>query len=158
LIVIPAKAGTQSGKRVVRDSWVPAFAGMTIGIYGSPPMKLAFLAPLALLAAPAQAPQRIEVALSNFKFAPDTIHLEHGKSYVLHLASTGGHSFGAKAFFAAAKVDPADRKRIAGGKVELDDGESVDIRFAAPAAGTYPVRCTHLLHAGFGMTGKIVVA
>jgi hypothetical protein len=29
ILVIPAKAGTQGGKRCPRANWVPAFAGMT---------------------------------------------------------------------------------------------------------------------------------
>jgi uncharacterized cupredoxin-like copper-binding protein len=119
-----------------------------------------FAAPLFLLALTAAAPaeQRIDVALSNFKFAPDTIRLVHGQSYVLHLSSSGGHSFGAKAFFAAAKMPAADRARVRDGKVDLEGGEAVDLHFTAPAAGAYPIRCTHFLHASFGMTGKFVVS
>jgi uncharacterized cupredoxin-like copper-binding protein len=120
---------------------------------------------IALLIAPAAAPaqggaQRIEVALSNFKFSPDTIRLTPGKAYVLHLVNhaNGGHNFEAKVFFAAASVAPADRAKVASGRVELDAGESVDIHLTAPGPGSFPVRCTHFLHAGFGMTGKIVVA
>ncbi|MBO9714678.1 plastocyanin/azurin family copper-binding protein [Sphingomonas sp.] len=123
-----------------------------------------FAAPLlALLAVPAAearqqpAPQRVDVAMSNFKFSPTTIRMKPGAAYVLHLTSSGSHSFEAKAFFAAAKVAPADRAKIAGGKVEVDSDAPVDIHFIAPAAGTYPVRCTHFLHASFGMTGQIVV-
>ena len=51
-------------------------------------------APLALAliaAAPAPA-QRVDVALSNFKFTPSTIHFQHGQQYVLHLSSSGGHA------------------------------------------------------------------
>jgi uncharacterized cupredoxin-like copper-binding protein len=110
-----------------------------------------------LLTAAAPAGQRIEVALSNFAFTPSTIPLVHGQSYVLHLSSKGGHSFAAKAFFAAATLPSADRARIKDGKVELAGGESVEIRFTAPAAGDYPIKCTHFLHAGFGMTGKFTV-
>jgi uncharacterized cupredoxin-like copper-binding protein len=130
-------------------------------------MLTARLAPLALalLIAPAAAPaqggaQQIEVALSNFKFAPETIQLTPGKPYVLHLVNraNGGHNFEAKTFFAAANVAPADRAKVARGRIELDAGESVDIHLTAPGPGNFPVRCTHFLHAGFGMTGKIVVA
>ena len=122
-------------------------------------MPLHRLIPLALLAAvPAPAPQRVDVALSNFKFAPTTIRLVHGQPYILHLSSSGGHSFAAKAFFAAATMPAADRARVAGGKVDLEGGESADLHFIAPKTGTYPVKCTHFLHASFGMTGKIVVS
>ncbi len=117
------------------------------------------LPPAALaLTAAAPPPQRIDVALSNFKFTPNTIALRHGQSYLLHLTSSGGHSFSAKAFFAAATLTPADRARVNDGKVELEDGDSVDLRFVAPAPGSYPIKCTHFLHAGFGMTGKFIVS
>lgn len=109
---------------------------------------------LALTAAAPAAEQRIDVALSNFKFTPSTIALVHGQSYVLHLTSSGGHSFAARDFFAAA----ADRAKIRDGKVELDSDTAVDLHFTAPRAGTYPIKCTHLLHASFGMTGKFVVS
>lgn len=120
-----------------------------------PHLAAPILALLATAAAPAE--QRIEVALSNFRFTPATIQLVHGQPYVLHLSSRGGHSFAAKAFFAAATMPAADRARLKNGKVELAGGESADIRFVAPAPGIYPIKCTHFLHAGFGMTGKFVV-
>jgi uncharacterized cupredoxin-like copper-binding protein len=119
------------------------------------------LLPLAMLllgaAAPAQ--QRIEIDLSNFKFAPATITLAHGQPYVLHLQNKAGgsHDFVAKSFFAAAAVAPGDRAKIANGSVELEGGESADIHLTAPVAGSYEVHCSHFMHATFGMTGKIVV-
>lgn len=119
-------------------------------------MLLARLAPLLLLAAAAPE-QRIDVALSNFKFTPSTITLEHGHAYVLHLSSSGGHSFAAKAFFAAATMSAAERAKVSGGKINLDGGESADIRFIAPRPGTYQISCTHFLHKSFGMTGSFVV-
>jgi len=118
-------------------------------------LTLPLLALLATAAAPAE--QRVEVALSNFRFTPATIQLAHGQPYVLHLSSRGGHSFAARAFFAAATIPAADRARIRDGKIELESGENVDIHFVAPAPGTWPIKCTHFLHAGFGMTGKFVV-
>lgn len=120
---------------------------------------------LCAAAAPAQdmgwsdAP-RVEVDLANFKFVPATITLHHGQRYVLHLVNqaSGGHDFVAREFFAAATIDPADRAKIAKGEVELDGGDSADIRVAAPTApGSYPVHCSHFMHAAFGMKGTIVV-
>lgn len=101
--------------------------------------------------------ERVDVALSNFKFTPSTIHLKHGQPYILHLTSTGGHSFAAKDFFAAATIPTADRAKIKDGKIELNSSASVDIHLTAPAPGSYPVVCTHFMHAGFGMKGKIIV-
>ena len=121
------------------------------------PLALALLlAPAA--AAPAQEAQRVDVALANFKFTPSTIRLKPGQAYVLHLTSSGGHSFEAKAFFLAAKVAPADRAKVASGRIELERDQAVDIHFVAPGPGRFPVRCTHFLHAAWGMTGEIVVA
>lgn len=118
----------------------------------------ALLALALLAAAPAAPEQRIDVALSNFKFTPSTIALVHGQSYVLHLTSSGGHSFAAKDFFAAATMPAADRAKLKDGRIELDSDSAVDLHFTAPKAGSYPIKCTHLLHASFGMTGKFVVS
>lgn len=115
------------------------------------------LALTATASAAAPAEQRIDVALSNFKFTPSTIRLHHGQHYLLHLTSTGGHSFEAKAFFAAATIAEGDGATIANGKIELTSARGADIHFTAPAAGAYPIRCTHTLHASFGMKGTIIV-
>ena len=119
-------------------------------------VRLAPLA-LALLIAPAQE-TRIDVAMSNFEFTPATIHLKARQPYMLHLTSDGGHSFAAPAFFAAATIAPGDRGKIAKGKIELGEDESVDIHFTAPAPGRYETHCTHFLHASRGMKGEIVVS
>jgi uncharacterized cupredoxin-like copper-binding protein len=111
-------------------------------------------------AAPSLAqPAAVDVELSNFKYSPETIRLQPGHDYVLHLVnrSGGGHDFSAKAFFAAARIAPEDRAKLSGGRVNLGGGEEVRIHLTAPAAGRYPVRCTHFMHSTFGMTGEIVV-
>ncbi len=127
------------------------------------PATFACATALALGAAPlspAERAQPIAVALSNFDFTPSTIPMVHGRAYALTLTNTagGGHNFAAPAFFAAAKVEPADRARIAGGTVEVAGGQSVTIHLSAPAAGRYKVRCTHTFHTMFGMKGAIVVS
>lgn len=122
-------------------------------------MLLAFA--VAALAAPAaaQAPAVVDVQLSNFKFAPREIVLDHGRSYVLRLRNVadGGHDFTAREFFAAAKVAAEDRRWVSDGEVEVPPGQTRDIRLTAPAAGRYNLKCTHSLHKLFGMTGKIIV-
>lgn len=120
------------------------------------------LIPLALLVGSpvlAQPAPTIAVQMSNFKFAPDTVVLDHGRSYVLHLTnvSGGGHDFTAPAFFAAANVAPADRRYVVEGAVEVPSGKAIDIHLTAPAAGRYKLKCTHSLHKMFGMSGSIVV-
>ncbi|URW75208.1 cupredoxin domain-containing protein [Sphingomonas donggukensis] len=111
-----------------------------------------------MLAAPAAAQgdavERVDITLSSFKFEPKSIHLQHGRPYLLHFtnSASGGHNFVAKAFFAAAKASG-----VADGRVELERHASADVRIVAPAAGRYPVKCSHFLHSTFGMTGEIVV-
>ena len=104
-------------------------------------------------------PATISVQLSNFKFAPSTIVMDHGQSYVLHLANvaSGGHDFTASEFFAAANVSSADRRYISEGEVEVRPGQAIDIHLVAPAAGRYNLKCSHSLHKMFGMSGAIVV-
>ena len=122
------------------------------------------LIPLLALAASSAAAQQaavtIPVQLSNFKFAPNSIALQHGQPYVLQLTNvaSGGHSFSSKTFFAAASVAAKDQALIKNGTIDVPAGQTRAIHFVAPAtAGQYPVKCTHFLHAGFGMTGTIVV-
>ena len=114
------------------------------------------------LAAPAAAQPdwgnaaRVEVRLSSFAFDPKLIHLHAGQPVLLHLVNTGsgGHDFAAKAFFAAATLrDPAS---VSGGRVALGGHQSRDVALV-PRAGRYPLKCTHMMHATFGMTGEIVV-
>lgn len=97
----------------------------------------------------------VEVQLSSFDFAPQTIRLKAGEPVVLHLVNTGrgGHNFAAPQFFAAATgvSGPVER-----GRVEVKGHQSADVRLT-PARGTYKLRCTHTLHSAFGMKGSIVV-
>lgn len=101
----------------------------------------------------------VEVRLSNFHFTPDKIQLRHGEAYRLHLVNdaSGGHNFDAAALFAAAQIAPSDQAKVKKGVIELKGGETADIRFVAPAPGTYKLHCSHFLHTSFGMTGEIVV-
>lgn len=100
--------------------------------------------------------ERVEVMLSNFAFAPRSLHLKAGQPYVLHFtnAGSGGHNFSAPEFFASAQypsgVGPDD------GVVELHKGASADVSLV-PVAGQYKLKCSHFLHATMGMTGDIVV-
>jgi uncharacterized cupredoxin-like copper-binding protein len=127
-------------------------------------IMLAFAASVAALTAPAmaQGPDSggpIDIALSNFKFEPSTITLRHGQPYILHLTNNAGgaHDFVAKAFFAAATIDPRDRAKIVNGGVDVDGKSAVEIRVVAPSAGKFDFHCSHFMHSTFGMTGEIVV-
>jgi plastocyanin len=100
-------------------------------------------------AAPPPAP--LTVSLTNYRFNPAIIQLEHGHAYRLHLvnASTRKHNFVAPAFLAAAGRDARP--------IEVAAGGAVDVPLTAPAAGNYPLKCTHFTHALRGMTGWIIV-
>ena len=109
--------------------------------------------------AAAQQPTIFNVQLSNFKFTPHEIVMDHGRSYVLRLQNVadGGHDFTAADFFAAATVAPEDRRHINDGEVEVPPGQVREIHLTAPAAGKYSLKCTHSLHKLMGMSGKIIV-
>ncbi|KLE36128.1 hypothetical protein AAW00_05440 [Aurantiacibacter luteus] len=102
--------------------------------------------------------QRIEVTLSNFAFAPQTLSLRAGQPVVLVLtnASNGGHNFAAPDFFAATQIAQSDAAVIADGQVEVAANSSVELRLV-PRAGAYDVECTHFGHSIRGMIGSIVV-
>jgi plastocyanin len=131
---------------------------------GDMPMRTPVIAAVALtiltaLPALAQGPAVIEVHLANFKYSPQPIVMEAGKAYELRLVNDagGGHNFAAKSFFASARLDPRDRALIRDGKIEVGGDQTRTVRFTAPAAGTYDVKCTHFLHQSFGMKGSIIV-
>jgi len=117
--------------------------------------------PLASLAvaAGAQAPVTVNVQMSNFKFAPSTIVLDHGRPYVLRISnlSGGGHDFTAADFFAKSQIAAADRDLVQEGAVEIPGGQMKEIHLTAPGAGRYKVKCTHTMHKMLGMSGTIVV-
>jgi plastocyanin len=127
------------------------------------PSLLAALAALALAAPSAAQPNwsegtRVTVSLSSFKFDPAELRLKAGQPIVLHLQNVGagGHNFSAPAFFAAAAVRPQDRAKVSGGAVDIPGHGTVDVALV-PVAGTYKLKCTHMMHSTFGMTGSIVV-
>lgn len=105
------------------------------------------------------AAERIEIAMSSFKYSPANITLRHGQSYVLHFVnqSDGGHNFVAKRFFEAAQITSGDRKSVLNGEVALKGGETEDIHLIAPAIGRYEAHCSHFMHSTFGMKAEVVV-
>lgn len=103
----------------------------------------------------------VDVALVDFAFEPERLVLERGRPYLLRLANRGsaGHDFSAPAFFATAALrDDAAGAEARQGAVEVAKGATVDLYLVPEQAGTYPLECTHLLHADiFGMTGAVEV-
>lgn len=112
------------------------------------------------LAAPVQAPETIAITLTNFRYTPQTIALQHGQPYVLRFTNgaKGGHDFVAREFFAAAAIAPEDRTKIDKGGVEVPRGATVELHLTAPAPGRYNAHCSHFMHSMFGMKGEIVVS
>lgn len=125
-------------------------------------MRAFFLAAFvaaSLSPANAQRPAVMEIHLANFRFTPNPIMLDHGRSYVLRLVNdaSGGHDFTAKDFFAASSMTSAERSQVADGEIEVPAGQVREVRLTAPASGSYPLKCSHAFHKAFGMKGKIVV-
>jgi plastocyanin len=98
------------------------------------------------------AEQRVE--LSNFDFAPTKIHLRAGQATTLVLSNlaSGGHDFAAPEFFAAARVEPADAALVRTARSTCPPSRRRTVHLV-PAAGTYKLTCTHMMHAMFGMKG-----
>jgi plastocyanin len=103
-------------------------------------------------------PAVASVDLVNFRFTPGQLQLRANTPTVLQLRNnaSGGHNFSAPAFFAAAKIAPASAALVQGGKVEVPSHSTVSLELT-PAAGQYPLKCSHTLHALFGMKGTIIV-
>ncbi|MBX3560340.1 MAG: cupredoxin domain-containing protein [Sphingomonas sp.] len=122
-------------------------------------MRFFPLAVLLFAAAPVSTrPPVIEVQLSSFAFAPETLRLRAGAPVTLRLvnAGSGGHNFSAPEFFAAVTIAPGQGAIVARGAIEVPARGSIEIALT-PARGRYVLRCTHILHTAFGMRGEIVV-
>jgi uncharacterized cupredoxin-like copper-binding protein len=100
----------------------------------------------------------VAVTLSSFDFTPSEIHLHAGQPVMLHLENTsgGGHNFSAPEFFAGAAIRSQDQSLLRKGTIELSGHQTKEIGLV-PRAGIYKLHCTHMMHAAFGMTGRIVV-
>jgi uncharacterized cupredoxin-like copper-binding protein len=118
---------------------------------------------LALLAVLTQAAsahvQLVTITMSNYAFTPDRIELLADSDYQLHFVndSSKSHDFSARELFSAGTIAPDDQGKVQNGAVEVEAGATVDVRFTPKKKGSYPVRCTHFLHASFGMTGTATV-
>ena len=82
--------------------------------------------------------------------------------FARHLAQrplVGGvaHDLSAKAFFRTVTFAPGSADKVRDGDIEVPKGETVDVAFATGKAGDYEMRCTHPLHAMFGMKGHVIV-
>ncbi len=107
----------------------------------------------------------VMVDLSEFKFEPTTLRFQEGVDYRLLLRNTGDrrHTFVSAGFFkaiATEKLISAEgmTRRPYLQTIEVRPGIwEKELRFVAVRQGTYDLECTVLLHALFGMEGKIVI-
>ncbi|WP_221793369.1 cupredoxin domain-containing protein [Aquisediminimonas sediminicola] len=99
------------------------------------------------------------VVLKDFSFTPSMFELRTGQPYVLHLINrgSGGHNFSAKAFFEAVSINPVSQNIVRNGKIEVAKGAEIELAFIAMTPGTYKLKCSHFLHSGFGMKGRISI-
>jgi plastocyanin len=128
-----------------------------------PPLALWLLFALAPASA-ASAPvdfsraEQVHISLSSFQIAPGTLHLKAGQPVILTITNdgAGGHDLTAAAFFAAAAIRRGDAQFIDQGVIRVRGVEKVVIAFV-PAAGRYPMKCSHAFHKRLGMSGIIDV-
>lgn len=101
---------------------------------------------------------QVDVELSNFDFTPKRLVLRRDQPYRLRLTNRGssGHDFSAPAFFKAAIVATEDAAAVVKGRIDVKKGETRVVRIV-PRAGRYKLKCTHFMHAAFGMKGEIIV-
>jgi len=101
----------------------------------------------------------VPLAITNYHFTPDALQFHANLPYRFRLTNNagGGHSFDAPEFFAAVTVAPEDRAKIVKGEIEVESGQTVEVKFVPTVAGTYRFHCSHFLHASLGMTGTVVV-
>ena len=103
--------------------------------------------------------QSVEVVMADFTFTPNTLRLRAKTPYHLRLVNNAGHghSFDAPEFFAAVGIADDDQSKVSNGEIDIEGGQTVDVKFVPQTAGTYQFHCSHFLHASFGMTGKVVI-
>jgi FtsP/CotA-like multicopper oxidase with cupredoxin domain len=101
----------------------------------------------------------VPLAMTNYQFTPDALLFRANLPYRLRLTNnaSGGHSFHAPEFFAAVTVVSEDQAKIVKGEIEVESGQTVEVKFVPKVSGTYEFHCSHFLHASFGMTGTVVV-
>ena len=112
---------------------------------------LAMAAPEAASTPPAVVP----IALYSYGYTPTPIVLHAGQPVTLRLEnrSGSGHSFKAPQFFASARMLNG---AVQDGDIHIKGGQSASVTLV-PAAGTYPLHCSHFMHDTMGMHSTIYV-
>jgi uncharacterized cupredoxin-like copper-binding protein len=103
------------------------------------------------------APQAVEVILSDYDFTPRNVTFRAGQRYRLHLENRGGemHEFTAPAFFPTADIENPDVLTADGTDVVLQPGETKDILLTPRRPGHYALYCAD--HDWMDMVGGIDV-
>ena len=116
------------------------------------------LAIVALEASSACAQERVvTVVLTEYKFVPDRLALQHGMRYRLRLENRGGelHEFTAPMFFKTAEIANPEVMNADRTDVVLQPHESKDLVLVPRQIGSYDLTCAD--HDWEGMVGKITV-
>ncbi|MEI9928355.1 MAG: hypothetical protein WDN44_12490 [Sphingomonas sp.] len=104
--------------------------------------------------------QTVEVDIANFKFTPSIVALTQWARPMCSTSSTepaAGIISPPRLFSRLPRWRPQTAPGSSTARSRWPAAQTVDVHFTAPAPGSYDIRCTHFLHAGFGMTGKFVV-
>jgi plastocyanin len=111
------------------------------------------------VSADASKAQAVEVVMTDYMFTPDKLRFRANTPTHLRLVNNAGHghSFDAPELFAAMRVADDDQSKITDGKIEVEGGQTVDVKLVPQTPGTYKFHCSHFLHATFGMSGEAVI-
>jgi FtsP/CotA-like multicopper oxidase with cupredoxin domain len=103
--------------------------------------------------------QSLDVVMADFMFTPNALQFRANTPYRLRLVNKAGHghSFDAPELFAAVRVADDDQSKVVKGEIEVEGGQTVDVKFVPQTPGAYKFHCSHFLHASFGMTGQAVI-
>jgi plastocyanin len=121
--------------------------------------RFAAVAAMSLVAASAvhsqpAAPVRV-INLQSYSYSPTPIVLRAGQPVTLQFVNRSGkgHDFTAQHFFHSARILAGN---VGDGEVELRPGQVGNVTLI-PAAGRYPVHCSHPFHKMLGMRSTILV-
>lgn len=99
----------------------------------------------------------VDLFMVDYKFIPNHLTFHQGMHYRLHMENHGTetHEVTAPTFFATAALDNPDLLNRERTEVVMQPGDTKDLLFTAPKAGTYDLRCSD--HDWNGMIGGITV-
>jgi len=108
--------------------------------------------------------QTVQIELSEFSYAPETLKFRKGRPYALALSNTGSiaHRFMARGFFRAIAVRGIVYEDAEAGyptieAVSLEPQETKTLYFVPVIRGNYYLSCDRPLHATLGMVGRLAI-